>query len=333
MASILVVEDEAIVATEIQYTLRGLGHDVPQVASSGEDALQIVARRRPDLVLMDIRLQGELDGIETAARLREQSDVPVVYLTANSEDAYLSRASETNAYGYLLKPFDGRALRAAIELALRKHRVDSRRRSERKLREETLRSACAELEISNDLLFELATRDELTGVFNRRELTRLLTQELSSAANHSSQVAMILLDIDHFKAINDRYGHAAGDEVLRQVGRVVSGAVREQDYAARYGGEEFAVVLPSADMNVALAVAERMRAAMAGFPFNVQDLHGEHHQLWVTASAGVAVAPQHGSSTSALFARCDDALYQAKAHGRNRVMPAMNSLSIRSSLP
>ena len=125
-ATILVVEDEAIIARDIQKTLKDLGYIVPAPVFSGEEALEAVDAYHPDLVLMDIRLLGEIDGIETTARLREKHGTPVIYLTSHSDEATIARAKATGAYGYVLKPFDERELRSAIEVALQKYEIEQR---------------------------------------------------------------------------------------------------------------------------------------------------------------------------------------------------------------
>lgn len=430
MTSILVVEDEAIVAAEIQSTLEALGYSVPGVGASGAEALSLAAECQPDLVLMDVCLQGEMDGIDTATEMLSRHDVPIVYLTANADDACVSRASATEPYGYLLKPFDGRELRTTIELALKRRRLERKRRdselryraivqsssegvwsldpegrtlfvnqqladwlqasgaelvgvpmlqhvapedrraledaltacragsssrlelrlvsasgrvlwmwlslspavdgggmvamltdvSERKRSEQALRSAVAELERRHDALLDQAIRDPLTGAYNRGQIQSLLATEVERARSTQASSALLMIDVDHFKAINDRHGHQAGDEVLKQLGKLLQQPLRGPDRVGRYGGEEFLVLLPKCTPQGSLIVAERLRAEVARHPFVVPSLRDGQTQLWVTISIGVATFPEDGASPADLVRRADEGLYAAKAQGRNRAV-------------
>jgi diguanylate cyclase (GGDEF)-like protein len=168
-----------------------------------------------------------------------------------------------------------------------------------------LRAAALQAEVER-----IARTDALTGLANRRAFGEALARELAVAARGGATCALIVLDIDHFKAVNDTYGHPAGDRVLAAVGRVLALGAREIDVPARYGGEEFAVILPGCDGSDALDVAERLRAAVAAEPGPVQ----------VTISAGVAVFPADGAEADSLVAAADSALYRAKRQGRNRTV-------------
>jgi diguanylate cyclase (GGDEF)-like protein len=179
-----------------------------------------------------------------------------------------------------------------------------------------LRQANAALERSRAAFEELAARDGLTGLFNRRELDRRMAIETSRASRTQSPFSLVLLDVDHFKSINDRFGHLAGDEVLRRLSRLVQGELRVTDTAARYGGEEIALILPDTSAKEAATVAERLRACLEAEPFMI----GEGSPVTVTASFGVATAEAHAASPDAVFAAADEALYEAKVTGRNRVV-------------
>ena len=165
-------------------------------------------------------------------------------------------------------------------------------------------------------LAELATRDGLTGLLNRREFLRLLREELDRSERYGHTCALLLVDIDRFKAVNDTWGHPAGDAVLRTVAERIAAALRPTDRAARYGGEEFAVLLPETPMEGALQAAERIRAAVGSAPVAVSP----DRAAPVTLSAGVALYPDAGASEQALIAAADRALYAAKEGGRDRVV-------------
>lgn len=167
------------------------------------------------------------------------------------------------------------------------------------------------------VLTDLATTDALTGLHNRRSFRASLARDLSHAERHGTPFALVILDLDHFKTINDGYGHLAGDAVLRQVGSVLQRELRAGDVAARLGGEEFGVLLREAGLDGAAAIAERLRAAIARSATRYQE-----QTIAVTASFGVVVYPEHGRSAGELAERADDALYEAKRAGRDRVCVA-----------
>ncbi len=178
------------------------------------------------------------------------------------------------------------------------------------------------LEQSQQKLLELATIDGLTGVFNRREFNRRLTVELERSRRENHPVSLLMVDIDHFKKLNDTYGHQAGDDALRVVSKLIKTEVRPGDLPARYGGEEFAVILPYADSDDAFAVAERLRSLLAELDIPIQD----GKTIQVTASLGCATFPQDAQTEELLMAAADGALYQAKNNGRNRVCVASKIL-------
>jgi diguanylate cyclase (GGDEF)-like protein len=167
-------------------------------------------------------------------------------------------------------------------------------------------------------LRRLATRDQLTGLLNRREYDRIVAEEEDRARRFGQPLSLVIIDLDHFKAVNDTYGHAAGDEVLRESARRVGGAIRTVDRAFRLGGEEFALVLVQTGPESALEVARRAIAAIAARPIPLAD----GTELAVTASAGLAHYPADAANAAELFAASDRALYAAKAAGRNRAQPA-----------
>lgn len=167
-------------------------------------------------------------------------------------------------------------------------------------------------------LEEQATRDALTGLYNRREATRLLNEELARARRYQRSMALLWVDFDHFKDINDTHGHAAGDAVLKSVGRLLLDSVRGVDIVGRYGGEEFAIVLPEMDVQGAEDTAERLRLAVSQTPHTLAD----GTRISLTISVGVAVYPLHGQDADSLCAAADKAMYRAKERGRNCVVVA-----------
>jgi diguanylate cyclase (GGDEF)-like protein len=169
-----------------------------------------------------------------------------------------------------------------------------------------------------EALRQLATRDSLTGLLNRREFDRILAEEHARAVRFGEPVALVMVDLDHFKMINDRHGHPVGDAVLVEVARRLTAQVRTVDRVMRVGGEEFALLLAQTNLADALRVAERVVAAMRAEPVAT----GEGGTLAFTASVGVAALPEHAGTPAILVTAADRALYAAKAAGRNRVVAA-----------
>jgi diguanylate cyclase (GGDEF)-like protein len=405
--NVLIVEDEHIIAMDLQMALEGIGYGVLGTAASYDEALALAELVRPDVVLLDIRLEGQKDGVELAVALRARHQVPLVYLTANRDPATMHRAVQTQPEGFLAKPFDERTLESTIALALHKHKVAAEMtRAHEELRRRTqelalldemgaslshcqrehqipsvvthlLRTLFPEVKSrvvigpidaspddavlplgDNDetlgaLVFEgaraqafieqrgslcnvVARRiaasvanlrakeklerdaivDALTGLYNRRQLDLLLARELSQAARHKRPLGVMLIDLDHFKKLNDLYGHAAGDRVLREVAQALKGRVRLDDSPCRYGGEELAVLLPATDAAGARVVGEDLRRAIRG----LQITHEGQALPMVTASFGIATFPYHGATAEELIRNADRALYAAKAAGRDRIV-------------
>ncbi len=164
----------------------------------------------------------------------------------------------------------------------------------------------------------LATHDILTGLYNRREMERQLKEELIRAQRYNRSLSLLWIDVDHFKAINDCFGHQAGDEVLRQLGELLESSIRTMDYAARYGGEELAVVLPEMEQAVVMEMAERLRWLVESKRMKIN----ESSQTNITISVGVATYPVHGTTVEELLEAADQAMYRAKKNGRNQVCQA-----------
>lgn len=189
------------------------------------------------------------------------------------------------------------------------NRADTRRREA----QGEIGRLCEELELANQRLAGLAYRDGLTGLYNRRTFDERLSNELTRATRYQRGLALLMVDIDHFKSVNDGHGHPAGDAVLRAIADIISAHTRRSDWAARYGGEEFAVVLPEADLQGAETVADRMRRAVAGarIPFGTGEIS-------VTISIGIGLVSEHAATVSQLVQSADRALYTAKHSGRDR---------------
>ncbi len=231
-------------------------------------------------------------------------------------------------------PVDGAYTRVEglmVDITRQKHteiRLDGARRHLEaivEVRTRDLEKAKAELEVANKQLVDLSRHDGLTGLLNRRCLDEFVGQEFNRCQRYGGQFAVVMIDLDHFKQINDTYGHQGGDDVLRTVAGLLRASIRATDRAFRYGGEEMTLVLPETDARAAWLVADRLRTRLADDRLALVDEKGTERQVAVTFSAGVAAFPGDGRTTEQLFAAADQALYQAKRHGRNRVFQASAS--------
>lgn len=222
---ILIVEDEGLVARDLRRSLAQFGYDVVGRAATGEEAVRQALRLRPDLILMDVSLRGVIDGIDAAASIHEELQVPIVYLTAFSDDHTLERAMQTQPYGYIVKPFQPIELRCAIEVALERRRTES-----------AMRSSEAEFR-------RLSTVDELTGLPNRRGFAEIAEHQMRVARRYKQPLALCFADLDGLKAINDNLGHAVGDDAIRAAASVLRETFRGADIVARLAGDEFVVLV------------------------------------------------------------------------------------------
>src|SRR5262249_34016527 len=296
-ARIIVVEDRPLSAQRILETLSG--HNVVHTALSAE--AETAAATGADLLVL--ALSEQEDTLRLVAELRATEatrSVPILLIGEAEELTRLAKGLDLGATDYLVRPLDRNELVARVRTQIRRKRLQER------LRETYQRS------------LSMALTDSLTGLYNRRYLTAHLEGLMARAAAGADGPALLAIDIDRFKTINDTFGHPGGDVVLYELAQRIARNVRPFDLVARYGGEEFVVVMPETPMAVAAAVAERLRHAVAHEPFVSPDLPSP---VPVTISIGVAATLKGGDDTSAaLLKRADDALYTAKRTGRNRVM-------------
>ena len=289
---LLVVDDQPI-NIQTLYQIFHADHEV-FMATSGEQALAFCrSNPLPDLILLDVVMPG-LDGLAVCQQLKADpvlANIPVIFVTACMDPADETRALEAGGVDFITKPVNPMVVRARVKTHLT-------------------------LKAQGDFLRSLVFIDGLTGVANRRRFDEALLSEWRQCRRAGTPLALLMIDIDHFKRYNDHYGHPTGDACLQQVAAVLKAAMqRACDLVARYGGEEFVCLLPGCDQAPALAKAQALQAALAA--------QGIAHEAsptaaWVTLSIGVAVAqPQAGGSPAALVAAADAALYSAKHRGRN----------------
>ena len=296
---VLLADDSPTIRAVMGGELDRLGHDVLS-ATDGHEALAVLRTQRPDVALLDIEMPG-LDGLGVLRAMRaeeELANIPVVFLTGRVSAEDVSRGLREGAHDYLRKPVEPSELAARLHVALRTARLE------------------AELRERNEALRRLACTDHLTGLYNRRVVTEELARHVSLARRHERALSAALLDIDHFKAINDTHGHETGDAALVGIARRVAGRLRTDDLVGRWGGEEFLAIFPETGGAGALTVAEDLRRAVAEQPLAVD---GE--PIGLTVSVGVATLAD-GEGPDELLRRADAAMYAAKSSGRDAVRAA-----------
>ncbi|MGH9441447.1 MAG: GGDEF domain-containing response regulator [Thermoanaerobaculia bacterium] len=295
---IVIVEDEAKYRDALTDALTFHGYEV-ESAADGAAGLVLIRRTVPDAVVLDWILPI-LDGGALTRAIKGDpalSRVFVLIASARAEGANRAEGIEIGADDYLAKPVETKELLARLRNGL------------------TMRRLQAELEEKNRELARLAATDALTELPNRRSFDQTLARELRGAKRYADDVSLVLLDIDLFKAVNDRYGHGVGDEVLKEIGNRLREACRAGDHVARVGGEEFALILTRTSAEGAVAAAERTRALISEPA--IRTFAGD---LVITASLGVACAGgEIGFDARDLFRAADDALYRSKDEGRARV--------------
>ena len=288
---VLAADDSPVSRHLLKTALCSSGYET-HVVDDGAEALRVLDQEgSPKLVILDW-MMPHMDGVEVCRAIRKRPpDQPYVYvilLTANGHQEQINEGLEAGADDYITKPFDLQELKARLRVGKRI------------------------LELHEQLLSQ-ASHDSLTGLLNRSAILDTLQKELIRSARAGSPVSIIMTDLDHFKNVNDTYGHLAGDAVLREAARRMSASLRVYDSVGRYGGEEFLVVAPGCGVTDGVDLAERLRKCICGGPI---DASGD--TISVTMSFGVA-ATCDMKQVNELLRVADEALYAAKKAGRNRV--------------
>jgi len=298
--NVLVVDDDPDKAHLLEFALQMAGYDV-RIAWNGEEGLAAIESYQPDLIIADV-MMPLVDGYELARRIRANPKtkfIPVILQTAGRHKAEdLRKGSEVGALGYITDPTD-------LDLLL--------------ARAKTLLDFKSYL----DSCEELAFTDHLTGLANRRRFERQLDREVARTLRYGHAFSLLMIDIDHFKLVNDTHGHDAGDQTLNRLGRVLQEGTRGIDLAARIGGEEFDTTLTETDFTGAMEVAERLRSAVKSM--EIPSVGS------VSASFGVAECPSGAKTVRELIALADAALYRAKREGRDRVAGIKRELNSKTA--
>ncbi|MCA1621196.1 MAG: diguanylate cyclase [Acidobacteria bacterium] len=303
---ILVADDEPVILALIKRRLEWEEYRVV-TAEDGGRAVEAARRALPDLIILDV-MMPVLDGLQACRLLKDDPatrDIPVIFLSALDDTDTKVSGLALGADDYVSKPFRVEELLARVRVAIRLKRE-----------RDCLRQRAEELRRSAEAASEMSMTDALTGLLNRYGLQRALQRELSEARRYARPLSCLLLDIDFFKAVNDTYGHAAGDAALVQAARALTESVRGSDVVCRYGGEEFLVLAPETAAPGAAALAEKIRQAFS------TRLFGDGARTFpLTLSVGVAEL-RDSESGNDMIARADEALYHAKQSGRDRVEAA-----------
>jgi two-component system, cell cycle response regulator len=295
---ILIAEDDAVSRRILEVHLVKWGYEVI-VTRNGDEAWRVLESADPPrIAILDWMMPG-MDGVDVCRRVRSGVTEPYIYLillTALGGEKDLVTGMEVGADDYIVKPFKADELR--VRLRAGRRIIDLQN----------------ELITARESLRAKAAHDSLTGLWNHEEIISILKCELARAVREGKTIGAIMVDIDHFKRVNDTFGHMGGDAVLREVAARLLSQIRPYDAVGRYGGEEFLVVLPGCDREGAAALAERLRLSIASGPMDTPE-----GMIPVTISLGAAVSGAGGPDAGALVRAADLALYRAKDQGRNRV--------------
>jgi len=284
LSTVLIVDDSPsnirVMAAVLQERYR------VKTATSGQQCLEMAIRHKPDLILLDIEMPG-LSGYEVCRELKDMSetqDIPVIFVTGRNNIEDEEMGLRIGAVDYITKP-----IRPVILSA----RVDTH----------------VTLKQQQDRLLKMAMHDQLTGLYNRHYMLDIVDQKIARARRHHTPLSTLIVDLDHFKKINDTYGHIVGDQILEQVGEFLNKQCRTEDTVTRFGGEEFLILMEPCSLNQAHYKAEVMRHQISELmPSGIP----------VTVSIGVAELSENDTVFNDMLKRADDALYRAKALGRNR---------------
>ncbi len=298
---VMVVEDSAATVDRVRRTLAP--HHTVEHEADPQEALFRIADGDYDLAIISLGLK-HVDALRLCSHLRSLERtrlMPILVIVDPGDNVRLLRGLDLGVNDYLVRPIDRNEMLARVRTQIRRKRFSDRLRD------------------NVQMTVEMAVTDGLTGLYNRRYLERQITTLVDQATAREKPLSVLVVDIDRFKSINDTYGHACGDDVLREFARRVKKAVRGIDVACRLGGEEFVILMPETDANLALLVGERLRQRIAATQFRIS--RGEQ-SVEVTVSIGIASLVAGEDTPDSLLKRADDAVYRAKRDGRNRVVGA-----------
>lgn len=292
MSKILVIDDSKTTRHVLNTSLKSYGHDIIS-AVDGEEGIAMVQKERPDLILLDIHMP-KMDGFETCRIIKKNhnlKDIPILFMTGHYKSVQDAvKGFELGACDYIRKPFEIDELLARVEVMLK-------------------------IKVQQDTIKELSLTDDLTGLYNRRMMHIRLKENLALAKRHDCPLSCMMIDIDHFKNVNDTYGHLFGDYVIVEVAKILKSFTRTEDLLIRYGGEEFLLVIHETLAKV-YVLAERLRKTIEAYSYTMNE-----HSISLKVSIGITKYMDNVTDTEEkIIALADSALYYAKYSGRNRVI-------------
>lgn len=296
---VLIADDDPLALRHLEDILKSWGYEVV-VAHNGNEAWELLkGKDSPRLAILDW-IMPDIDGVELCRNIRSQVQEPYIYillLTVYDRETHLIEGLEAGADDYVSKPFRLHELQARLEAGKRILKMQE------------------QLITQRDRLEIMATKDPVTEIWNRRAILDILDKELGRAVREGTSIGLVMLDLDHFKGINDVYGHLVGDTVLYETAQRMTSSVRSYDSIGRYGGDEFLLVLPRCGLEEAANLGERLRRQLEDEPISFGK-----GALTVTCSLGVSASgPKPGMDTTSLIRLADEALSRAKQKGRNRL--------------
>ena len=295
---ILVIDDEEDILKLLSSALGSEGYEVV-TAIDGQEGVERFHETEPDLIVTDVKMPRK-DGLQLLKEIKDagSTNVDVIILTGHSDEATAIDCLRNGAYDYLVKPLeDIDVLLAAVERSLQKRNLEIKNRRLMKQLE------------------EMAIRDPLTGLYNFRHLHTCLDEEIIRSKRYGHTFCTLMLDIDRFKAVNDKYGHLFGDHVLKKLSEISGRSTRSADRIFRYGGEEFIVIMPETSREEAVSAAERLMEAVRSHTFEC-----DGYETKITVSMGGSLFPDQSEDKIELIRLADKALYRAKESGRDRAV-------------
>lgn len=302
---IAIVDDDPISRQILRSSLKHFGHEIIE-ASDGEIAWKLIKENTPRFIITDW-LMPKMDGLELIRNIRAanlQSYTYIIIISGKEEKNDVVTGLEAGADDYLVKPFDVFELRARVSIGVRILELET------------------DLKIARDQMEAMAMHDYLTGLLSRRAIYTHLKGEIDRSQRENHPLSLIMMDLDHFKSINDKYGHLVGDQALCLVSEQILRNVRSYDWAGRWGGDEFLIVLPNTGQQDAHAISERICSKISSIGIETPD----HAKVYIQASLGVITHNEGGISIDRLIHQTDNALYSAKLAGRHCVYYAESVL-------
>lgn len=309
---ILLTEQHSGPRRSLEKQLKEMGHEILAIGSE-QEAYRILQEDDEISLLIIDWADGDTGGLELCGKargLKRERFLPILMVSSRSEKRHLIDALNAGADAFVSKPINMEELRAQIQVLGRV--LDLEAHLAREIRN---------IQAAYKTIQEMAETDELTGMPNRRSTMRRLESEIARAERYGVPLSIVILDLDHFKDVNDTYGHPAGDAVLQKTARLLEQTSRDSDFIGRFGGEEFLGILPQTGLEGAFRGAERIRAAVESQEFRTD----RATRLSLTVSLGIATWKIGADDVRAILARADKALYRAKAEGRNRVEAEITS--------